>query len=357
LLDGDKADFSGDRKAQPSTVKAEEEKTLLCVECGVEKGNPGVGRSFRCGKCNNLKSRVHRLLKENLSARHAFSVMSKEQKAAWYRDNHEFMGKELAASLNEIAKQITSTESKSMFKGSGLLLDHDDFAEKYKNKPAQLAAVLKNARSFYCPVRETTLFEDTAYNSESLEAETKLDIHEVAISQDRVQKKAKAEAAPKPPKQDVPAGLSPSIKAKLEKMAEECRAWVAEVIALTETVTPGLVTYVSPVAIESAKAFKLAVDGILAELEGALEGNEFEMMEVKEQHFAMKSDFKDVCRHLRDQVKDAEAYVAAALEGNRFSRKRNRKAVEGEAVDQAAAPADAKNPKAKKAKAKAKGKA
>ena len=82
---------------------------------------------------------------------------------------------------------------------------------------------------------------------------------------------------------------------------------------------------------------------------GALDGNEFMMADIKKHYDTVKGDVKDVCRHLDDQLKDAEGFAAAAKEGSRFSKKR--------AIKVARAAADSSAPvakKQKKAKAKAK---
>jgi hypothetical protein len=49
--------------------------------------------------------------------------------------------------------------------GTGEFLDQEDLEEKYKTKPQRSAAILKNAKTFWCSISETLLYEDMAYKS------------------------------------------------------------------------------------------------------------------------------------------------------------------------------------------------
>ncbi len=141
--------------------------------------------------------------------------------------------------------------------------------------------------------------------------------------------------------------LREACELKLQKIPDECRCWCDELAADLESAKEeDLAGYIAPVAIASATAFKLTVEAFFAEVAGALEGNDFSMSEVKQQHNDLKQDFKDIIRHLREQFKDA-AYVASAAEGKTFNK---RKAVKDKAKEAGKDAEAAAKPKPKKQK-------
>ena len=232
-------------------------------------------------------------------------------------------------------------------------MGREDLETKYKDKPQQLSAIFKNARIFECPIRETTLWEDVDYAAGTSFEDSVKDSSESTVTQDRTAKKAKADGAQKAkPKQNEdngPKPMSPSVKTKLEKFASDCTKWDTELDTLQKSVTVELATFIAPIAVKSAQILQLDIQTLIAEVAGALDGNEFTMDDIKKHYDNVKADFKDVCRHLGDQLKDAEGFAAAAKEGSRFSKKR--------AIKVARAAADSSAPvakKQKKAKAKAK---
>ena len=58
---------------------------------------------------------------------------------------------------------------------------------KYASKPDQLQAVLQHARTLWCPVRQTLLYEDVRYTRETTDEEERTE-----------ERKRKVEAAAKP---------------------------------------------------------------------------------------------------------------------------------------------------------------
>ena len=326
-----------------------EQKAIACVLCGGEQGLPGADRSFKCNPCNSLKSRLHRACLVGFDAKGAFSNFSKTQKQEWFRKNHDTLGTDIPATFNEVVKHTQAKESRNAFIGNGDFMDLEDLEIKYKNKPKQLAAIVRNARSFYCDIRETMLYEDVKYTAVVADEDSTKDSHEAAVAQDRTGKKAKSDAAPKVAKTAKTDGLSEAAKQKLQKVHDECRCWLNELVADLETAKKeDIVGYMAPVAIASATAFKLTLEAFFAEVAGALDGNDFSMTEVKNQHYDLKQDFKETIGRLRENVQDAEGYVAAIAEGKAFSK---RKAVKGNAKEvKAKDVGDVKPPKAKKAK-------
>ena len=329
------------------------EKLLTCLDCGEAQGPVSMSRSFRCNPCNSLKTRLLRVTGRDPRAENAFKCMSKTEKQAWFCENHASMGPEIAASLSEVAKHTETTEKKNTFKGNGLFFDREDLETKYKDKPTQLAAIFKNARFFECPIRETTLWEDVDYAAGTSFEDSVKDSSESTVTQERTAKKAKADGAQKAkPKQNEdngPKPMLPSVKTKLEKFASDCTKWDTELDTLQKSVTVELTTFIAPIAVTSAQILQLDIQTLIAEVAGALDGNEFVMADIKKHYDTVKGDIKDVCRHLDDQLKDAEGFAAAAKEGSRFSKKR--------AIKVARAAADSSAPvakKQKKAKAKAK---
>ena len=50
------------------------------------------------------------------------------------------------------------------FSALGNFKDEQDLADKYKNKPDQLANILAHAPKFFCTIRKVTLHADPDYN-------------------------------------------------------------------------------------------------------------------------------------------------------------------------------------------------
>ena len=191
-----------------------------CGMCGAETP------LYRCKTCTNFGTRVYR----------AQLAMSEKDRVAWQEaqgmqefDKGEFlaraknlMPKELAALMVTTMKEFKSRTSEVKMVGTGEFLDRFDLEAKYKNKPLRLAAVLKNARTLYCTIAETTLYEDMRYTTEdSISSKSRVET-EAEISAEEKRKKT-AEAVKKVKREPSAAGATHPLTPKQE---EQVTKWV-----------------------------------------------------------------------------------------------------------------------------------
>ena len=97
--------------------------------------------------------------------------------------------------MQEAIQDTKRMTSITQFKGTGVWLDKKDLEEKYKNKPDQLASVLKYGKAWEHPARKCTLWEDIEYQSVTLDEEehTRTQKRNVEFAHRPVSKKPKTE--------------------------------------------------------------------------------------------------------------------------------------------------------------------
>ena len=209
-----------------------------CIECNeVEGVAQGAGRVFRCNDCNALKSRIRRLLQKPGMSNQAlaYQAMTKEERVAFYRDEHALMGDSLAAKFETLSKKTVKGRETVSFKGTGDWLDNPDLKIKCAKKPSQLDAILRNTRTVYDNTREVTLYEDMSYSSGVGNEQEKAESKESKVTQEGKLKARKAEAnAAKPPK--VPGGISDSEAKSLQQYIAAAQDIVIELAATMEEI-------------------------------------------------------------------------------------------------------------------------
>ena len=91
--------------------------------------------------------------------------MPKEQRAKFYKDNHNVMGPDLKAAIQETVSESYSEKEMEAWIKDGKFLDKEDMTKKYEGKPAQLESIFAKTKRFYCDVRDVLLYEDPEYMS------------------------------------------------------------------------------------------------------------------------------------------------------------------------------------------------
>ena len=188
--------------------------------------------SFRCVHCNRVPKRVYDTLNSEDMGQEkvAWKKFTPEQKKTFYDDNCDVMLEELPAKLRTYITEVTTDFGRNELGKYGNFLDKEDLDKKYADKPAQLAAIYKNARTMVCEVRECQLWEDPEYKSaevagSSWETTKK---REVAQEDNNFKKKAKLPPRepkePKPPKPDPEKELTDKQKAQLEALKKKVQA-------------------------------------------------------------------------------------------------------------------------------------
>ena len=119
----------------------------------------------RCKACHTLKSRINRVMSKHGNLAEDWTKVTEEQKREFYKKYQESMGDDLVARLQETVTESKRVSSSVEFQGTGDYFDEEDMNDKYKNKPEQLANIIANTRTFFCPVRQVWLYEDVTSTS------------------------------------------------------------------------------------------------------------------------------------------------------------------------------------------------
>ena len=310
--------MSGQTDSQMQLVK--------CIECGTAEGKVGGNQSFRCGDCNSLKSRLQRLFQKSVIGTE-FRALEKEKKQAFYRDNHEKMGADLTASVEEIVSRTVKHEESVLFQGTGEFIDEVDLRLKYTTKPGRAENIMKNTRTIYDNISETTLYEDMKYVSQVQQKDIVVDSHEQNLTQDRKLKRTGGEKKPKAKKEAEGAAaaetsIPPAQKVKLQKMVDALGASklvvqdkLKEIALLSE--------YVSPAVVTKASALAHELDAVIASITLTLESNAGDLAEIKEKSEDLKSQAKQCVLLLFRGIKDGEM-IRDGLSGQPAAKKQRK---------------------------------
>ena len=125
----------------------------------------------RCKACHTLKSRINRVMSKHGNLAEDWTKVTEEQKREFYKKYQESMGDDLVARLQETVTESKRVSSSVEFQGTGDYFDEEDMNDKYKNKPEQLANIMANTRTFFCPVRQVWLYEDVKYKRTAKDGE------------------------------------------------------------------------------------------------------------------------------------------------------------------------------------------
>lgn len=282
-------------------------QVVKCIECGTTEGKVGGNHSFRCGDCNSLKSRLQRLFQKS-DIGGEFRALEKEKKQAFYRDNHEKVGADLTASVEEIVSRTVTHEESVLFQGTGEFIDEVDLRLKYTTKPGRAEKIMENSRTIYDHISATKLYEDMKYVSQVQQKDIVVDSHEQNLSQDRKLKRTGCEKKPKAKKEAegaAAAEIPPAQKVKLQKMVEALGASklvvqdkLKEIALLSE--------YVSPAVVTKASALAHELDAVIASITMTLEDNAGDLAEIKEKSEDLKSQAKQCVLLLFRGIKDGE---------------------------------------------------
>jgi hypothetical protein len=285
---------------------------MLCCECKVHRGAPDCG-SFRCGDCNSLKSRVTRLLKRGGHEHSAsFKDLSKEEKVEFFAKNSKCMGEELSVAVQDVITRVLKKTEEVEFKGTGEFIDEPDLREKYANKPEQANAIIKNSRSMFDSIRETTLYEDMAYSSkvaqnEKLETSSgQSSTHDRYVKAKTV-KKTKGPAV-KAEHTEQTGALSEAQKTSLGHLVAEITEANGRLdVELQNIETNAVKEFMVQASVTQAEACGFKLKEFVAIVAVAVDSSTGDFNDLKSQHRDLKTDGKDQVRRLKGQIKAAMA--------------------------------------------------
>ena len=308
---------------------------VRCNECHEVDMAPVSGNVFRCKDCNALRSRIRRLFQKPVmdKTEEAFKAMTKDEREKFFRDQHALMGDGLAAVMETLVTSKTTTTNTVSFKGTGDFFDEADLAEKYAKKPQQLAAILRNTRKVYDPIRETTLFEDMKYVScvaneeeeskaseSSITHEEKLKPKKAAKTQPKALKIEKDEVAPAgPPK------ISEAQALSIQKFLDTIVGTHNDLVTGMKTIDEdNLRDYVVAATLKQINIFILQLQEYTAMLELSLETMVGDFKEMKSIESKVKVEGKELIKNMRLQMK-----TATVLKGGPQDKGKKRKVVVG----------------------------
>ena len=117
-------------------------------------------RTFICGRCSAcsiLRQRHGRAL-VRLGLVDDWNELTNEQRAVWFRENHNAFGEELDANITESLLEEIRTKEVHIRNKHSVYLSSPDIREKYKAQPLVAASILKNAPQIDCSIQGITLY-------------------------------------------------------------------------------------------------------------------------------------------------------------------------------------------------------
>ena len=137
------------------------EQLLTCCTCGDCKPlgemtsgqNLGIASErtqWRCKKCNSLRVRLPRMLKDDEDLGLGYSELNTEERKEFYKRAQNLCGAKLAKGLRETIVNTSIVRSTSQACAQGNFVDMDEAEKKFAGKPDQWANLLKNAPKNTC---------------------------------------------------------------------------------------------------------------------------------------------------------------------------------------------------------------
>ena len=288
----------------------------------------GEIESWRCRACNSARVRCSRVLERHPSIE-TMGAEAQDLVQVALKCKHLY-GDDLVVALRG-HYQVTYTASSSLeMIGTGNWLDEDDLNDKYKNKPARLAAIKKNTETYFCTKGEVLLYEDMIYQSVRVDATSakremsstaevnktvkkarakkELDVDESALLEAKAIAKAKGKGKGKAEdKERKP--LTDQQKTKLEKAKTDMNTLADAVADATKELSQehGWAQHVPAYIKKGLDLAKIAHVSAMGNIELALGNNQVEKMsDLFQEISAVKSKFKEAQRRALVQMEEAK---------------------------------------------------
>jgi len=270
------------------------------------------GDQFRCLDCHKATPRISRLVKAE-GWGDDFKALSKENRVKFMLQAKTSFGCDLAKLVSLSMTQMHHDSRMKAFTKGGGYVDEEDLNEKYKNKPAQLAAIKANANAFDCPIRLTKLYQDPEYalkdehREEAVQTLKRQADSKVTV---KSQKEAKTAKKPKAIETEVKAVVfTPSqtdkLKTALVKVDKAEENFLHARNRITASTEPHLPKFIVEKAAIQCAAFATAK----AAIDCAMEANsgDFKVL-MREAGDALKHS-KTLKDSLKNMLDEAEAHV------------------------------------------------
>ena len=183
--------------------------------------------------------------------------MDRDKKQEIINAAKDLTGSDLKAKLEVFVHKETEAKQSLSLRNTGNFLDSPDLADKYKNKPKQLESIRANARSFVCPTRGCTLYEDPSLQSVCTAEETRSEKRKMDFSSEEHIPRSKKQR-PEPKANKIEAGAEDGNKLD-EKQTKRLNDWLdflktsEEGLENCEADIKDLGKFIPPIALDTLK--------------------------------------------------------------------------------------------------------
>ncbi len=119
----------------------------------------------RCKSCHNIKSALNRLATKHGNLVKDFTKVEGTKLQAFYQAHGHLRGEGLRVKVEELVQDWKTSTTRMEFEQEGEFFDEEDLRKKYHDRPETLSNILQNARTFFCPVKRTTMYADPKYKA------------------------------------------------------------------------------------------------------------------------------------------------------------------------------------------------
>ena len=271
---------------------------------------------YKCKACNALLWRVGGILQGNDVLAAKYKDLSPEKKQLFLKENHELMGADLKAAIEQVCEyEQTSTMAYTAL-GPGAWLDEPDLRDKYKGKPGVADKIVKNTKSFMCPTSERVLYEDMNYQTQSKAENTESIKRRLEISTESKRKGAKQAA--QRPKQEPCEDSNGASKPLNEKQFEQLKKMITELEAHNKKLdqylkvceVPDIQNGIAPSLICKGKTCLAEIKVHISSMAVIIEEKSCESLQEQMAAFRdAKNDLKEVLKKFSTAIKSASEDV------------------------------------------------
>ena len=171
----------------------------VCCTCKVEKGcflhskakKETEKDAYRCPECAKTLKCLKAVFDADNELREDWKSFSKSKKEAFMAENHALQGTALKMAVSDVIIRDYMEQHGTQHLNGGGWVDEKTLKDNYKHDPAQAENIMKNTKSFYCNIKERTLYLDVTYETYSEYMEEVLKKRRLETRQDEDVKKAK----------------------------------------------------------------------------------------------------------------------------------------------------------------------
>lgn len=139
----------------------DKDNSLVIVRAGVKSSN----EIRRCRACHSMRSAIERLKRNHGSLVKDFTSADGDRISSFYRENPHLRGEDLRKRLEEIVQDWKISITRYEFNQEADFVEESDLRAKYADKPEIAENILKNSRSFFCPIKKVILYADPKYQA------------------------------------------------------------------------------------------------------------------------------------------------------------------------------------------------